>query len=630
MTGKREKLNRLVLGACAAAAMLLPTGAYGREGPLVDWAVSDRFRLFSEASTDAKARVAALMETIAAAPRRPLSAHFDGFVRTLAYANGDSLRRSNYTPVPRGFRHGSGRYRRDYLYPESYAVDVRLPAAAPGATCRWRTEHDLVEAPCGTLATVRVGPGKARGEAWGVETDLHLSVNGGPGTRTSIAFNDKLVVALGDSYISGEGNPDVPSVVTDRPLPVFRSARWGDRLIESRGDYVRATWWDEPCHRSLLSWPVLSTIAYAAHKRQEAVTLVHLGCSGATVNDIVRRGEVELPGGGDEQPGDFQLAQLDRLLAAVPRGSTRRRPDRILLSVGGNDAGFVGVIMTLLLPPGGYSVPLVAPIAVGAGAGAVCPYRHTGLPIARLCGASRSAEDRIEEYLPQAYDRLVEELIGQRGWRRIHQFSYPNPLVGEDGKPCNRESPRNPPTIEDMSGFEAAMGIIPGIFRGSYFSWSFELQYRPEVPAAVEETGPQSGCDMTPEPSDSEVCQALWVHRRLNDEVKDQKKRWSVVTSHTEAIDRNGLCNRSDAFPLGLPRLVPVPGNGAVREAWQDGWTPQSYRPYDSINPRWFRTTNDSIVTQYGGPDRFHHGTAHPTLAAHLAYADAALEKALH
>jgi hypothetical protein len=619
MTDRREKLNRLVLGLCAAGAMLFPTGAYGRpgsEGPLVDWAVSDRFRLFSEASADAKARVAALMETIAAAPRRPLSAHFDGFVRTLAYANGESLRRSNYTPVPRGFRHGSGRYRRDYLYPESYSVDVRLPAAAPGATCRWRTGHDLVEAPCESVTTVRVGPGKPRGDTWGVEADLFLSVDGRPETRTTIAFNDKLVVALGDSYISGEGNPDVPSVVTDRPLPVFRSARWGDRLIESRSDYVRATWWDEPCHRSLLSWPVLSTLAYSAHERREAVTLVHLGCSGATVNDIVRRGEVELPGGGDEQPGDFQLAQLDRLLGAVPRGSTQRRPDRILLSVGGNDAGFVGVIMTLLLPPGGYAVPIIGPIAVGAEAKAVCPYRRTGLPLARLCSLRDSAQKRLEEHLPEAYERLASELTSERRrWGPVYQFAYPNALLGEGGLPCNRVSPRDPQSVEAGSGFEAAMGIIPNMFRGSFFSWDFRLVYDGE-------------CGPTPGVGDSEVCQALWVHRQLNSAVEEQARHWTVVNSHLGAIDGSGLCRWSDAFPLGLPRIWPDPTDSS-RQVWQDGWTPQSYRPYDSTNPRWFRTTNDSIVSQYGGPDRFHHGTAHPTLMAHLAYADAALEKAL-
>jgi hypothetical protein len=53
---------------------------------------------------------------------------------------------------------------------------------------------------------------------------------------------------------------------------------------------------------------------------------------------------------------------------------------------------------------------------------------------------------------------------------------------------------------------------------------------------------------------------------------------------------------------------------------------PSDFAPYRWPETSWFRTTNDSIQTQFGfydGKPRFYHGTAHPTFRAHLHYANA-------
>src|SRR4028118_2309137 len=87
-----------VLLLCVAGVPGRPQDRSAAQDLPVVWRVADRFRLFSEAAEDAKARVEALMDRIAASADRPLAEHFDAFVYTLAFANGASLRISNYQP----------------------------------------------------------------------------------------------------------------------------------------------------------------------------------------------------------------------------------------------------------------------------------------------------------------------------------------------------------------------------------------------------------------------------------------------------------------------------------------------------------------------------------------------------
>jgi hypothetical protein len=616
--------TRVFLGfAVAAGATLLAPGAgpaRSAQPPAApaaaqpDWIVADRFRLFSEG--DASGRADLLMRRLSAPGA--LSQHHPYLVDELTGARAEVLRTSNYDD-PSPTSGGSGTYARDYLYPREYRISVRSadPADA-GKRCSWRGPVNTHEGRCDSYVTLSVGPGRRLPDGWGVETALHLSVDGGAERAPMpIRFRDMLIVALGDSYISGEGNPDVPSVVHAAVNPAFGRADWPGNLAPSQ--YQRARWWDEACHRSLLSFPVIAALGRAARQPREAVSLVHLGCSGAMVTDIIKAGQTDLAGTGGKE-AEPQIAQLERLLTAAPAGQ-RRTPDHILLSIGGNDSGFVGVIKTLLLPPDGYAAGKLGVIAVGALGGAVCPYRNSG-PLDYLCIFSKSAEGRLETALPTGYKRLAARLR-QPGWGPVHHFAYPNPVLGEGNVPCDVPAPREPRGAHDMGGFEAVMGIMPRPIQGSPYSWSFRLDYRRETsPVVPPETVRGSGCDSAPEGTDSGVCQALWVHHRLNRAVADlESPGWNTIDRHLTDISGHGLCRSSRAFPLGLPRVV----NGR----WADAWTPRSYRPYDAGNPRWFRTTNDSAVTQYGGPKRYFHGSVHPTLSAHLVYAQAALDEAL-
>ena len=137
---------------------------------------------------------------------------------------------------------------------------------------------------------------------------------------------------------------------------------------------------------------------------------------------------------------------------------------------------------------------------------------------------------------------------------------------------------------------------------------------------------PGAQCDNVPEPDNSEACQGLWVWYNLNRTIRRvcagnalARGRWS---SGCHPYPRLVQC--VPAHPLRLP-LARMRRDGSLD--WE-GWAPQDFNPYNSTLPRWFRTTNDSTLTEYVDPDRFHKGTMHPTYRAHLTIADAVLREA--
>jgi hypothetical protein len=605
----------------------------------VEWRVKDRFRLFERASYEARARTQRLADHILAAGP---SAGFDEsfYYRYLRVISGRdasrvhsaSLRLSNYQPAGDEAQRTSGRYAEDYLYPEHYSVEFRVRGVDPAAVCAYASALQEARGRCGAWTGLAVAEGPAASRnGWRVQAAVRVNVPGWRQQRAAIDFTDELVVALGDSYISGEGNPDAPSLINDRPDAIFERPSWGARAALNNHILREAEWWDEPCHRSLLSWPVIASFVHSARNQHKAVTFVHLGCSGAVARDIYSQGEIELPGGGNER--ESQLALLDRLMQRPGPDWARRRVDTTFLSVGGNDIGFVGVLATIMLPPNGFTLGGLIARTVGERAGAVCPYDDSGNPLRRLCRTQESAERRLVS-LQREYRRL-ERALGRAGINdRIFQPVYPNPLIGARNLPCdtnpNNDRDRSERVSRPASGFEALMGFLPREARGFRFrSWNFELQYYPERDTDADNRERRLypdlpiDCDWVPDPDDSEICQALWVHARLNQEVNRSPWRAQVFDGHYSVIAGNGLCNHSDRFPLSLPVIA--------HNRWVGGRTPQAYDPYDYDAVRWFRVPNDSILTQFGfhaGEARFHHGTVHPTFRAHLAVAAAAYERA--
>jgi Bacterial tandem repeat domain 1 len=156
-------------------------------------------------------------------------------------------------------------------------------------------------------------------------------------TSRYISVRDILVVSIGDSVASGEGNPD--------SLP-------SETAAES-GSPPPLIWSDRRCHRSGWSGAARAAGYLENVNRHYGVTFLSVACSGATV----QQGLVG-PYAGEENPTDLpdlpsQLQQVAQLLCPNPGGCTRdqlRNIDVLLMQVGANDIGFANIVQTCANP----------------------------------------------------------------------------------------------------------------------------------------------------------------------------------------------------------------------------------------------------------------------------------------
>ena len=155
------------------------------------------------------------------------------------------------------------------------------------------------------------------------QVTVSTRVDLGPASITASAsgrftVDDILIVALGDSYASGEGNPEVRRRDGGE-------ARWAD----SPDPQAAAAHAD--ARRSSLAWPARLALAMERADPDSSVTFVSVAASGARID----RGLLGPDGG---------VSQLDQLRALVGR----RQIDLLLLQVGGNDIGFVHAVQALV------------------------------------------------------------------------------------------------------------------------------------------------------------------------------------------------------------------------------------------------------------------------------------------
>jgi hypothetical protein len=632
-------MTRILWGAAAAlvwASAVAPVAAspvrVGEESA-IGWRLLDRFRLFDRADDAARLRAEALLNRLRDAPDGiagpALRPHYDQLLDTLHGANAESLRRSNWRWARTTDEAGRRVYEPDYLYPRTYRIEARLSSDA-GGSCRWSVQGEPLPAqPCEAPVVLALPGGPIEGR-WGGRGDVAVVDGAGRLHEIRITVEDRLIVAMGDSFISGEGNPDVPSVISPAipPGPAFQRPDWPETAA-ARPFITPAEWWDEPCHRSLLSWPVLAGLWFAARDEQRAVTLVHVGCSGAEEDDGLNIVQVKLPGGGDEAAS--QAEQVQSLLAQGPG----RPIDRVLMSLGGNDVGFVPVINYAVLPPNGYGwgpLNFIPAMVVGGVGGAIPPYRGRDAPPLGALGFWRqSAQDRLE-HLPARLERVAETFTRlQVPPDAVTHTLYPDILRDDRGDYCRtvlsqkdldahpedsayrrREAAyRDRNRDDERGGFESVLTELPGFAKGRT-NWNFQFQYSPDYES--------DGCDHTRTlGSDSEVCKAEWVWTRLNATVAQSRaeRGWRIADAHVVGASGHGWCV-SPTDSLRMPVSI------RTAEGWT--WSPESpaaFAPYREDLGRWFRTTNDSVRTQWASPERMIQGTIHPTFNMHIAYAEA-------
>ena len=274
--------------------------------------------------------------------------------------------------------------------------------------------------------------------------------NGQTATTTgSVTIRDILIVSMGDSYASGEGNPDRPSEVSNNGGPVVIGP---------------PTWADKACHRSWKSAPALAAAAIERADWHTSVTFVSVACSGAKITNGLLDVYPDPPGAA---PGDAplvrQVEQMRRLLC--PREDSRlclgpfrtepRHIDALLLGVGGNDLGFG---------------PIIRKCAERGIQGPDCQHRPDVLSqvASGLAG------------LPNSYRALKNEINRTLSFSTAYITEYPDPTHGADRDVC--------PEIRLVG----AGGPFDGLIDRDEVAWAYEALVWPlnqAVSAAAADNG---------------------------------------------------------------------------------------------------------------------------------------------
>lgn len=290
----------------------------------------------------------------------------------------------------------------NYLEPKKFDALAKLTDAAQyeGKECVWTLNRTQVaQGPC--TQTVRL-PNVPYDEAFSIS----VSVDG-----AAIASIDKqigrvvTIVGMGDSFASGEGNPDKPvkfGRVRDRfnhsshikegdtsPAENDRAFRayplrdgvqyglYGPMDFGHRS--AAAKWLMEQCHRSLYSQQVKATLQLALEQPHLAVTFLGYACTGATVDEGML-GFWEARGDTAHYDASPQIMKFLRDVCRNKKGYNIYfeppafdwkkdiapcddrlvdKIDAVLLSIGGNDVKFASVIANESLKSGGRYDPFL-------------------------------------------------------------------------------------------------------------------------------------------------------------------------------------------------------------------------------------------------------------------------------
>jgi hypothetical protein len=183
------------------------------------------------------------------------------------------------------------------LIPRNGSTDDNGPVTTVTNTCK------------GTVSLPRLG-----------EWAVRLTVESDAGERNAVSrlvtLRDLLVVSIGDSLGSGEGNPD------------------RDKIDVSGQFEIPAEWKDRQCHRSARSWS--ARLARDLESATTTVTFLNYACSGAEVRQLFADTYEGIEAGPALQP---QLDAVERQLGS-PLASRTPEVDVLLLSAGVNDLGF--------------------------------------------------------------------------------------------------------------------------------------------------------------------------------------------------------------------------------------------------------------------------------------------------
>lgn len=506
-----------------------------------------------------------------------------------------------------------------YIKPTSHTVQLSAPSLAKA--CIWTVgPHVHEQADCSKPLEVAI--------PYPEGAPVMLTSEGAEVARRIIKVDDILVVGLGDSFGAGDGLPDRPvSFRVNRPMsyddersgypqryPLSESTRYTLPAFHNRA----AGWAHRNCHRSLYSHQLRTALHLALEDpaQQRSVTYLGLACSGATMLNMfdVYKSYDEPAANGDPPHvrRQVRLSQLDVLATVLcapgaakpdeavnynegealevgPRvirvatcapGQRLRRPDLVLLSVGGNDVGFSGLVSNASL-------------------------RGQFLGVVKLFAEDpRITPDKARAFVPRlstrygALARALQAAAGLDMPDRVLLTAYPQMHENAEGKVC----------ASGRGGFDVSA------------AWNLQGK----AVAAAEQF-------MTDHVSPAMAKAAA-------------DAGWTLVDRHRTAgaFKARGLCAVT-ADEQQMPQLANLKFPRFRENGADSGWLPfkpDDYRHY-APRQRFFLTPNDAFLGTHfhtthipimdGGPDvqmalwSAYSGAFHPTAEGQAAIADAVL-----
>ena len=401
---------------------------------------------------------------------------------------------------------------------------------------------------------------------------VKVEIGGREVASVDIRVRDLLIVGMGDSIASGEGNPDVPvrfskeraasyGKRSDKDLLGGYPARLGPWKQIGDKAFIEENprWSDQACHRSLYSHQLRAALQLAIENPHRAVTYVGVACSGSEVTfglflrytgnewvpnppDLSQVSAVASAQCGSHEAPMHDLPEAYHMDGTIPdlKGGlvlrkcdpiNARKIDLLFLSVGGNDVGFSRLLANAVLADQSLLRSL------GGWFGQVHGLDEASLQLDALVKRYKSLNRAIHHILHVPWEEADRVILAD----------YPGlALLGDGSEVC----PDGRAGMEVLADFKM---------------------------------------------SAAKVRIGTWIADKLHHAMHDAATQygWTFVESHRRDFIGRGVCAGTTydggniADDLRLPRKT--------AEGWRP-YNPADYRAYAS-RQRWFRTPNDAFMT---------------------------------
>ncbi len=549
--------------AAPAPAIVLPT-------PKITWRVENPFRFFTD-TTDTEVHRATflalppedrLQRPILAAEQALSARHQNGWSETMFRETCWNARANRFECKDGG----------SYINPKSHRAVFSIDGIdeAAGLTCTWLTaprggavRGDAVVQACNEIVHFDI--------PYPAGATVTVEIGGREVATTEAKVRDLLIVGMGDSFASGEGNPDVPVLFSkDRSADYGGSsgsrnltgypARIGPWRQIGDKDFIQenARWSDQGCHRSLYSHQLRAALQLSIEDEHRAVTYVGVACSGSEVT----YGLFLRYAGNEWVPNPTDMSQVSAVAAAqcdqhdapmqdlpeayhmdgtIPelKGGlvlrkcdpiNARKIDLMFVSVGGNDVGFSRLLANSVLSDESTLRML------GGWFGQVHDLDDASLGLEALILRYKSLNRAIHYLLHIPWEQSDRVLL----------TAYPGLALQGDGTSC-------PDGVEGMD-------VLP----------DFQL-------------------------SEAKLRVGTWIADKLNTAMKDAAEhyQWTFVDQHRRDFLGRGICAGTTYDGADIADELRLPRKTA--EGWRP-YNPSDFKAYAS-RQRWFRTPNDAFMT---------------------------------